>query len=136
MPSKGDCCPLPARDTFGFVLGHHSTGWHFVTLLWLTRAGRFAVALRWPHPGHLVQGRQGSVFSILLIPASLLWPFAPRDEGRLCTPRGLALPALLPHESGVFKAISSSRKSFPRPRHPCSPHTPSKPWKAPASHSG
>lgn len=42
-------------------------------------AGRLAVALRWPHPGPLVQGRQGSAFSILLIPASLLWPFAPRD---------------------------------------------------------
>lgn len=44
-------------------------------------AGRLAVALRWPHPGPLVQGRQGSAFSILLIPASLLWPFAPRDYG-------------------------------------------------------
>lgn len=81
LVSKGDCCPLLAWDISGFVQGHHSTGWDFVTLLWLTRAGRLAVALRWPHPGPLLQGRQGSAFSLLLAPASLLWPFAPRSFG-------------------------------------------------------
>lgn len=61
--------------------------------------------------------------------------FCSQGFGRLSTPRGLALPAPLPHESGVSKAISSSRKSFPPPRHPCSPHAPGKPRKVPAAHS-
>lgn len=93
LVSKGDCCPLLARDISGFVQGHHSTEWDFVTLLWLTRAGRLAVALRWPHPGPLLQGRQRNAFSLLLAPASLLFPFAPRSFREVVHPWRISSPS-------------------------------------------
>lgn len=91
----------------------------------------FEVATSWtPGPGKAGECLQHPAYSS--IPALA---FCSQGLWRLSIPGGSALPAFLPHESRVSKAISSSRKSFPQARYPCSPHAPSKPWKVPASHS-